>query len=371
MKTTARLHLIPFLPAAALLAVACVAPVELDPTEEGATAEPDLGPSRAHLMPMPGAHRLATVRAADDGSGAWGQDRYNFTYRGGPVISKVKVVTVFWNSTVPNQGGLNSFYQAIVQSPHLDWLSEYNTSKQTIGRGSFVASYVDTGAPTSASLEDRDVQREIARIIGAAEVPPPDADTLYMVHFPAGVRIDMDGNISCQQFCAYHGTFTHEGKSVYYAVMPDFSGACASCGGGGDKLQSTTIISSHELIEAITDPAIGLANAQNNGSLLAWYDDQYGEIGDVCQSESGMVAGWAVQAEYSMRAGACVVTRPDGGGGATPGCAHGVCLTGAPLLSSCGACTEQVCAADPSCCTGGWTASCVQHAVSLCGKHCD
>jgi hypothetical protein len=308
---------------------------------------------------------------------------------------------------------------------------------------------VDTGAPTSKKLKDPDIQKEIARLINTGKVPAPDADTLYMVHFPAGVSIDMEGNLSCQQFCAYHGTFMSGGKNVYYGVMPDFSGGCQACGGTSDKLQNTTIVSSHELVEAITDPAIGLANATQNGALLAWYDDQYGEIGDVCQSEAGLVGGWAVQAEYSMQAGSCIVTKSgtDNGGGGTggntgggggtgggdtgggaacahptctegaaltascdsctaqicqadsyccstewdrqcvsevksichqscsgsggaPGCTHGVCATGGPLQPSCGSCTAKVCAADPSCCSASWTASCVQKAVSICGKKC-
>lgn len=438
MKTTkANRSFHTLLPLAALLAAAaCADTGDLGPADEVE------GPSRVHLMPMPGASR-APAKVKDESTDGWGQGGYNFTYRGGPVISKVKVVTVFWNSAVQNQSGINGFYQAIVQSPHLDWLSEYNTPTQKIGRGSFLASYVDTGAPTSKSLKNRDIQKEVARLINNGSVPAPDADTLYMVHFPAGVSIDMDGNISCQQYCAYHGTFTNDGKSVYYGVMPDFSGGCSACGGTNDKLQNTTIVSSHELVEAITDPAIGLANAHNDASYLAWYDDQYGEIGDVCQSEAGLVNGWAVQAEYSMQAGSCVITRPgvsDGGGdtgggdtgGSTGGgaacghaicaegaaltascdscaeqicaadayccstewdrqcvsevksicnqtcgaaptadCSHGVCLTGGPLQSTCGACTAKICEAEPSCCTDAWTTSCTQKAVSICGKKCE
>ena len=318
MKTTrASLHPISCLPAIALLAAACAAPADVEMDEEAAIAAPDASPtgvrpSRAHLMPMPDASRVGSPAKSQDGFDWGGQGGYNFTHHGGPVIANVKVVTVFWNSHVPDQGKLNSFYRTIVDSPHMDWLEEYNTSEQSIGRGSFLASYVDTGAPTRTSLRDPDIQKEIGRLIDTGKVPEPDADTLYMVHFPAGVAIEMEGNHSCQQFCAYHGTFTNHGKSVYYGVMPDFSGGCAACGGTSDKLQNTTIISSHELIEAITDPAIGLANEKNDASFLAWYDDQNGEIGDVCQSEAGEVSGWMVQAEYSMKAGACIVTASDG-----------------------------------------------------------
>ncbi|MFT3769918.1 MAG: hypothetical protein QM820_31195 [Minicystis sp.] len=397
MKTTRAM--ISLLPAAVLLAAACAAPGDLDPMEATNAVDAEHGnTSRAHLMPMPHLvlRKVRSLGNKDESADSWGQSGYNFTYRGGPVISNVKVVTVFWNSTVPNQSNLNSFYQTIVQSPHLDWLSEYKTPTQTIGRGSFLATYVDTAAPTSKSLKDPDIQKEIARLINNASVPAPDADTLYMVHFPAGVSISMEGNLSCQQFCAYHGTFKNNGKNVYYGVMPDFSGGCEACGGTNDKLKNTTIVTSHELIEAITDPAIGLANAQNDESFLAWYDDQGGEIGDVCQSEAGEVSGWMVQGEYSMKEGGCIVvgsgsdegTGGSGGGGTGGGgtggnggggtggsgggsaCDHAVCAEGAALSASCDACTTKICQADSYCCSNEWDRQCVSEVKTICKQTC-
>ncbi len=61
-----------------------------------------------------------------------------------------------------------------------------------------------------------------------------------------------------------------QGK-IFYAVMPYAN--CAGCLGGlisvFDALTST---SSHELCEAITDPI----------PSQGWYDDNLGEIGDIC-----------------------------------------------------------------------------------------
>ena len=197
-----------------------------------------------------------------------------------------------------------------------------------------------------------------------------------MVHFPAGVSITMQGATSCREFCAYHSSFQAGSSAVYYGVMPDMGGNCARCGGATDQLSSTTVVASHEVMEAITDPGIGLANQSQDGSLLGWYDDNggsEGEIADVCQGYNDTVAGWAVQQAYSMQAGACITTRSSsggGGGGPVAGCTHGVCLKGTPLQASCGSCTAQVCQADPHCCATGWDAACVQDAASICGKPC-
>ncbi len=209
-----------------------------------------------------------------------------------------------------------------------------------------------------------------------------------MLHFPPGVSITMDGNTSCQQFCAYHSSFTHGGGSVYYGIMPDFSGACASCGGESTQLDGTTVVASHEVAEAITDPNIGVANQTQDEHQLGWYDDTNSEIGDVCEGQSATVEGYRVTKLWSNKANACAVTGegstgtgagggPGGGGtgaGGSPGgggaCSHPICATGAALSPSCGPCTHHICDDNPECCSSGWTAACVQQAGPLCGKSC-
>jgi hypothetical protein len=344
---------------------ACAAP-------PGDTADPPAG--AGHTMRMPG----TSAPPAKDGAYPDGQGQYNFTYHGGALIQGVKVVTVFWSSGVDAQGSLNQFYTAIVESPYVDWLSEYDAGGQSIGRGSFVTSFVDPGAPASPEITDQDIQQELSRLLAKGSLPAADANTLYMVHFPPGVSISVQGFTSCEQFCAYHSSFQNGSSAVYYGVLPDLGGACSRCGGAGDKLSSTTVVASHELVESITDPGIGLANQSQDGSLLGWYDDnngEEGEIADVCEGHNDTVGSWAVQQVYSMQAGGCITTRSSGGvggdGGGTPaGCAHGVCLTGAPLLSTCGACTARITRADPHCGSDTWDAACVEDAVTICGKRC-
>jgi len=65
-------------------------------------------------------------------------------YLGGKVISNVKPIAVFWGSNVDPtiQSTLPAMYSAIVSSPYMDWLSEYDTfitggSNQHIGYGSY------------------------------------------------------------------------------------------------------------------------------------------------------------------------------------------------------------------------------------------
>ena len=58
-------------------------------------------------------------------------------YYGGGVISNVKVVQVAWTAEVPatRQADLTKFYEAVLGSTYLDWLSECDT----IGKEGFSA----------------------------------------------------------------------------------------------------------------------------------------------------------------------------------------------------------------------------------------
>jgi hypothetical protein len=351
-----------------------------------------IGVSHVHMMPVtPGLHQGSIV-ATSAPAGA------HLTYYGGPVISNVKVWTVFWNSSVANQSTINSFYQTITSSAYFDWLTEYNTSSQTIGHGSLGGSVVDTGAPTGSSVTDTQIQKEITRLIQAGTLPTNDGNNLYMVYFPPGVTIAQGTSHSCQEFCAYHGTFTLGGKDAFYGVIPDLGGACATGCGTGSQLQNTTSVSSHEMIESVTDPAVGLA--QSLASPLAWYDQTNGEIGDICNAQQAVVSGFTVQKEFSNAANDCIATKGTGGGGGSGGsggsgaggtgaggtgaggsgaggsgggggsCSHSICSSGTKLTSTCDSCATAVCAQDSYCCTTKWDSQCVGEVGSICGESC-
>src|SRR5438034_7698093 len=60
------------------------------------------------------------------------------TYRGGPLLTAVEVVTVYWGAAwneataQATAQSLNAFFQFLVSSPYIDQLGEYNTPQQKI-----------------------------------------------------------------------------------------------------------------------------------------------------------------------------------------------------------------------------------------------
>jgi hypothetical protein len=278
------------LTSAAILS-ACVA--EPDDTDE---VDPSADGTVVHLMPLDSVDK-GIVDAAPAGA--------HLTNFGGPVLPNVVVRPVFWNANTQFQANINAFYKGVTNSVLFDMLRQYSS----IGRGSGVNGIVDNRTTTRVS--DNAIHTELNRLFTAGTLPAPNANTYFPVHFPAGVSITApDGSRSCVQFCAYHGTYVRNGVNVNYGVIPDQGGGCAGgCGRNAQRVNNMDSVASHELIEAVTDPAVGLATVF--GPPLAWYDRTNGEIGDICNGQQGTTVGgdgvtYVIQLEFSNAANNCV-----------------------------------------------------------------
>jgi len=261
-----------------------------------------------------------------------------FNYYGGPVISNIDAVVVYWGTSVSNVvdcgGGLDShgncigisqFHSAVGNSTFIDMLGEYNTAgvdasagsklglpgNQNIGRGTLHpgSPFIITPSASNSGpkINDANIQSELQSQIAAGHLPAVATDgignvnTIYVVYFPPGLIIDDGtGSLSCTAggFCAYHSTyFNLSGLAVPYGVVPDFgpgSGCDTGCG-SGTQWQNITSTVSHELAESITDAAVGLPSTSTLvfDYPLTWYDVNNGEIGDPCApfSAAGMTFG--------------------------------------------------------------------------------
>jgi len=252
----------------------------------------------------------------------------HLNYYGGRVLPQVQAYAVFWgpNVDVMVRSGIGGFYSTFTASAMFDWLTEYNTTitsvngqpgtNQTIGHGSYAGAITITPGHTSTQLSDADIQAELLAQISAHVLPAPTANTVFMIHFPPGVHISLDGAPSCATggFCAYHNTIARAPQNVLYGVIPDESpgsGCDVGCGTNPSMFNNLTSVSSHELIEAVTDPEVGLASGIGPPTApLAWYDETYGEIGDICNGDSGALGGYLVQKEWSNLNGRCQITGP-------------------------------------------------------------
>jgi hypothetical protein len=279
------------------------------------------------------------------------------TYCGGPVISSVQAVPVYWTNQVSQTitSWAPDYLHLLVNSALLDMLSEYSTAGktgevcsvqtdaglgyfgpstasstgQTITRGSALAAVTITPTVTMGTNivdDNAAIGAELVAQIHAGNLPAPTYDaqgypnTFYVVFFPSSYSISIQNFGSCMAFGGYHysGPYTASPtcKSQYipYAVIPDCSG------------RTPVGAVSHELAEAVTDTDVGPTEPSMLLGDGAWYlgpsypcnDPQScpmncGEVGDVCeQAGSALIPGSSVESQniWSQAQNGCDVSNP-------------------------------------------------------------
>ena len=166
-----------------------------------------------------------------------------------------------------------------------------------IGRGLGRDAITLTGVPNSLTLDDqKDIQTFLQKLYASGTLLV-NSNTYFPIHFAPGFSFTGVDN-----FCAYHSTIRVFNGSAYvslnYGVIPD---QAKRNGCPGNVFSA----SSHELIEAITDPL------PNSG----WTDplaprERGGEIGDFCNTLGTQITDsngrtWTVQQGWSNKNGGC------------------------------------------------------------------
>ena len=213
-------------------------------------------------------------------------------YNGGRILQNPKIVTITWaqdDATMVSR--MQQFGDVITSTAWWTAVSsEYcqqPNNKPCIGAGTGGGHVVIQDAPASSYTDSSQggpstVQDFIHdHVVGGngitADFPTPDENTLYVLYYPAGVSITLDGEASCDTFGAYHNTAilpnaNDLNTAVPYAIIP-------RC---GTKESTTTVSASHEIIEAATDPDIGQTSLSYYMMNQLWAVAG-GEVGDLCE----------------------------------------------------------------------------------------
>ncbi len=253
-------------------------------------------------------------------------------YNGGRILINPSIVTVtFASDNATTVGRVQELDDTIATGDYWTAItSEYcDSTKACIGKGTNgghvviqtppASSYTDSSQGAASSLQDF-IKLHVSGDgtdpdAGgfAPDFPTPDDNTLYVIYFPPGVQITLDGEIGCQQsWLAYHNTVVvpHTNtlpSATPYAIIP-------RC---GTKESTTTESASHEIAEATTDPDIGLGSLAYYMVKNQLWASGGGEVGDLCTGKNTIIGdNFTVQRMWSNKSAAAgndpCVPIPDG-----------------------------------------------------------
>jgi hypothetical protein len=223
------------------------------------------------------------------------------TYRGGNVIKSAGVYSIFYDSSISATitSGINGFISSFGNSSDYNIITQYTGANGSISSTFSNAGQLVDSKGVPSKLSDSQIQSYIAGLMNAGRIPV-STSYVYGVYLPNGTRSTMQGGSSCTSYCGYHGHFVYNGKEIKYAVYPYPS--CSGCSASGKSvLDMLTIITSHEIREAVTDPM--------EGGVSTWRDASGYEADDKCAWHNlyKTSAGYFVQPEFSNKDNGCVV----------------------------------------------------------------
>jgi hypothetical protein len=235
-------------------------------------------------------------------------------YRGGLILHEPAVANLYWGSYWNGDKGqheqavIDKFIELAGDSSWYGILAEYPDNQ---GAAAPVRAWgrevID--ADPGAKISDRGVRKFIDKVFGEPDGVSWNDQVVYVVYTPPGTVTSTPWGATCDAVCGYHYKYTSTAAVpghtvvVNYAVIPygECPDGCAAKGAhaNGTALDQMTVVLSHEVAEAITDPV-----------MTAWTTGKgENEVGDLC--DTGSVAEWgserfAVQDLWSNSAKACV-----------------------------------------------------------------
>jgi hypothetical protein len=224
-------------------------------------------------------------------------------YHGGPVLHQGRAVHLYWGAYWNRSEGqmrsaaVDELATALGGTSYFALITQYGDSAGAPDSSGplLAASAVEAGSEPPDGLADDALQQFVAAELGSGAVTFAN-ENVYVIFTPPGVALKSDMGTGCDDTCAYHSSFSSDGRDIKYALIPSLD-CWDICGIGkvsvSDQVTDmTTVAYSHELAEAIIDP-----------DLNAWTKkDGEDEIGDRCDGGSqldGAGGRWAVQDLWS------------------------------------------------------------------------
>jgi hypothetical protein len=228
---------------------------------------------------------------------------------------------IFWgpswattsNSLVPTGQLVTKYFADMAGTGFERIVTQYRDQGGPVANTDMLAAaVVDTSVPgtdrscVGATIQDSAIMQEISHAGQTLNWPAPSVDATYYVFTPPQYAInDGEGHCSTTFFCAYHAWSTTTPGFAYATIPYPTDSSCEVPRSphhdlAGDSLVS---ISSHEQLEAITDPQVG----------RGWIDAADFELADKCATDypaayTQLSHGdrYELQAEYSNASRSCV-----------------------------------------------------------------
>ncbi|KAJ3283172.1 hypothetical protein HDU79_009290, partial [Rhizoclosmatium sp. JEL0117] len=213
------------------------------------------------------------------------------TFYGGPLLAYPIIQPLFYGA-VASQAAIQTYYNAIVQSPWMDIMHQYGIYT---GSTKPAISVPQTINQAKGYISDADIQGYLYNLAMSGNIVPTTS-TYFPIHIAVGTTVGFvrDGTLvySCANWCSYHNAVDISDLNlgvqfIVYGVIPDHAPSCA-CG----DANGIYISASEQFANAVTNP-VG-SYPISAATITSWYDFDttsngrlWGFVGYICDWQSG------------------------------------------------------------------------------------
>ncbi|ORY32709.1 hypothetical protein BCR33DRAFT_723372 [Rhizoclosmatium globosum] len=185
-----------------------------------------------------------------------------------------------WSGYEQNMQQFHTFLNNLSSGSWWQLMAQYKSPPYSRFRGAAII-------PKNLTITDELQIRPMIGDLIARNIFPSDPNALYV--FISGFdskpnQITTQGSGYCSVFCGFHSDFVSP-ATKFANIKYLFGGMTCNYCGNSNPWTALQLTISHEIAEAITDPLVG--DVSIVGPPLAWYNEKYGEIGDICNSMMG------------------------------------------------------------------------------------
>lgn len=227
---------------------------------------------------------------------------------GGPTLTAPHLVTVTFDGYA-DDAQVAAFGDFLVAS---SWLSVVG---KDYGVGTATHTHVQLGTPPTGTIADSDVQAFLAAHIADSTLPSATDDGgvseyVYAIFYPVGVDVTLPAQARGVGVCSLGPTGAYHWESQTPHVAYDVIPTCLY-EGSIETLAQIEMATSHEFIEAVTDPFPETAPAFVLSDANIPWSIGGGEVADVCEGEAAVQEdGFSVQRVWSNTAAAAEKENP-------------------------------------------------------------
>ncbi len=141
-------------------------------------------------------------------------------FHGGPVLTAVRQVSIFWGSGWGDQQFRGRETALVDIAAGMTTTHRAELQKHNVKTLRAAPPQEDFSDLSKSSLNDLDIQRKLSDLLQSKAILAPTGSTVYVIFLAPGTNSTLGGHKAGVEYAAYHNFVNLEAGEIHYVVVP-------------------------------------------------------------------------------------------------------------------------------------------------------